>query len=282
VPDKGAREDRAHLWDSLRRELTLSKSTLGGISLAVAGIAVGLFLDGGKVAQLVQPTAALIVFGGTFGAVLVQFPISVVKQALAMLRTVFMGTKDPAAQIIDDLTRYSVKARRSGLVSLDADLESVEDPFMKKALTLAVDGTRPVELRQRMEFEMESLADKEDLLPKVFEAAGGFAPTIGIIGAVIGLIQVMQRLENINEVGKGIAVAFVATIYGVGSANIFFLPCAGRIKILMRRRQVMRELMLDGVVGIVEKINPRVFEQKFAIHLSGSGAASRGARLVAK
>jgi chemotaxis protein MotA len=133
-----------------------------------------------------------------------------------------------------------------------------------------------------MEFEMESLADKEDLLPKVFEAAGGFAPTIGIIGAVIGLIQVMQRLENINEVGKGIAVAFVATIYGVGSANIFFLPCAGRIKILMRRRQVMRELMLDGVVGIVEKINPRVFEQKFAIHLSGSGAASRGARLVAK
>jgi chemotaxis protein MotA len=282
VPDKGAREDRAHLWDSLRRELTLSKSTLGGISLAVAGIAVGLFLDGGKVAQLVQPTAALIVFGGTFGAVLVQFPISVVKQALAMLRTVFMGTKDPAAQIIDDLTRYSVKARRSGLVSLDADLESVEDPFMKKALTLAVDGTRPVELRQRMEFEMESLADKEDLLPKVFEAAGGFAPTIGIIGAVIGLIQVMQRLENINEVGKGIAVAFVATIYGVGSANIFFLPCAGRIKILMRRRQVMRELMLDGVVGIVEKINPRVFEQKFATYLSGSAVASRGARLVAK
>ena len=153
---------------------------------------------------------------------------------------------------------------------------------MKKALTLAVDGTRPVELRQRMEFEMESLADKEDLLPKVFEAAGGFAPTIGIIGAVIGLIQVMQRLENINEVGKGIAVAFVATIYGVGSANIFFLPCAGRIKILMRRRQVMRELMLDGVVGIVEKINPRVFEQKFATYLSGSAVASRGARLVAK
>lgn len=260
----------------------MSKSTLGGISLAVAGIAVGLFLDGGKVAQLVQPTAALIVFGGTFGAVMVQFPFHVVKQALAMLRTVFMGTKDPAAQIIDDLIRYSVKARRSGLVSLDADLESIEDPFMKKAMTLAVDGTRPVELRQRMEFEMESLADKEDLLPKVFEAAGGFAPTIGIIGAVIGLIQVMQRLENINEVGKGIAVAFVATIYGVGSANIFFLPCAGRIKILMRRRHVMRELMLDGVVGIVEKVNPRVFEQKFATHLSGSGVAARGARLVAK
>jgi chemotaxis protein MotA len=260
----------------------LSKSTLGGIGLAVAGIAVGLFLDGGKVAQLLQPTAALIVFGGTFGAVMVQFPFHVVKQALGMLRTVFMGTKDPAAQIIDDLTRYSVKARRNGLVSLDADLESVTDPFLKRALTLAVDGTRSVELRERMEFEMESEADKEDLLPKVFEAAGGFAPTIGIIGAVIGLIQVMQRLENINEVGKGIAVAFVATIYGVGSANIFFLPCAGRIKILMRRKQVLRELMLDGVVGIVDKINPRVFEQKFATYLGGSAKAARGARLVAK
>jgi chemotaxis protein MotA len=264
------------------KELTLSKSTLGGIGLAVAGIAVGLLLDGGKVAQLLQPTAALIVFGGTFGAVMVQFPLSVVKQALGMLRTVFMGTKDPAAQIIDDLTRYSVKARRSGLVSLDADLESIHDPFLKKAMTLAVDGVRSVELRQRMEFEMESEADKDDLLPRVFEAAGGFAPTIGIIGAVIGLIQVMQRLENISEVGKGIAVAFVATIYGVGSANIFFLPCAGRIKILMRRKQVLRELMLDGVVGIVEKINPRVFEQKFATYLGGAAVAARGARLVAK
>ncbi len=260
----------------------MSKSTLGGIGLAVAGISVGLFLDGGKVAQLLQPTAALIVFGGTFGAVMVQFPFQVVRQALGMLRTVFIGTKDPAPQIIDDLTRYSVKARRTGLVSLDADLESITDPFLKRAMTLAVDGTRSVELRQRMEFEMESEADKEDLLPKVFEAAGGFAPTIGIIGAVIGLIQVMQRLENINEVGKGIAVAFVATIYGVGSANIFFLPCAGRIKILMRRKQVLRELMLDGVVGIVDKINPRVFEQKFATYLGGSAVAARGARLVAK
>ena len=110
----------------------MSKSTLGGIGLAVAGIAVGLFLDGGKVAQLLQPTAALIVFGGTFGAVMVQFPFHVVRQALGMLRTVFIGTKDPAPQIIDDLTRYSVKARRTGLVSLDADLESITDPFLKE------------------------------------------------------------------------------------------------------------------------------------------------------
>jgi chemotaxis protein MotA len=264
------------------RGLIVDKSTLGGIGLAVAGITVGLYLDGGKVGQLLQPTAALIVFGGTLGAVMVQFPFSVVKKAVGQLKAVFIGRKDPAAQLIEDLTRYSVRARRNGLMSLDAELELIQDPFLRKAMTLAVDGTHSPELRQRMEFEMDSEADREDLIPQVYEAAGGFAPTIGIIGAVIGLIQVMQRLENINEVGKGIAVAFVATVYGVGSANIFFLPCAGRIKILMRRKQVLRELMLDGVISIVDKNNPRVFEAKFATYLDGAAAAPRVAQLVAK
>ena len=193
-----------------------------------------------------------------------------------------MGRGDPAPQLIEDLTRYSVRARRNGLMSLDAELELIQDPFLRKAMTLAVDGTHSPELRQRMEFEMDSEADREDLLPQVYEAAAGFAPTIGIIGAAIGLIQVMQRLENINEVGKGIAVAFVATVYGVGSANIFFLPCAGRIKILMRRKQVLRELMLDGVISIVDKVNPRVFEAKFATYLGGAAAAARVAKLVTK
>jgi chemotaxis protein MotA len=260
----------------------VDKSTVGGIGIAVAGIAVGLYLDGGQVAQLLQPTAALIVFGGTFGAVMVQFPFAVVKQALGQLKAVFIGKKDPAAQLIDDLNRYAVRARRNGLMSLESELELIQEPFLKKAMTLAVDGAHSPDLRQRMEFEMDTEADREELLPKVFEAAGGFAPTIGIIGAVIGLIQVMQRLQNINEVGKGIAVAFVATIYGVGSANILFLPCAGRIKILMRRKQMLRELMLDGVISMVEKVNPRVFEAKFATYLSSPAAPARVAQLVAK
>ena len=262
--------------------LNVDKTTLGGIGLAVAGISIGLYLDGGRLGQLLQPTAALIVFGGTLGAVMVQFPLSVVKQAVAQLKAVFLGTKDPAAQLIEDLTSYAVRARRNGLMSLDAELESIADPFLKKAMTLAVDGTHTHDLRMRMEFEMDSEADREDLIPQVFEAAGGYAPTIGIIGAVLGLIQVMQRLENINEVGKGIAVAFVATIYGVGSANILFLPCAGRVKILMRRKQVLREMMLDGVISIVEKVNPRIFEAKFANYRDSAAAAQRVARLVAK
>lgn len=260
----------------------MDKSTLGGVALAVGGIAVGLFLDGGKIGQLLQPTAALIVFGGTLGAVMVQFPFSVVRQAAGQLKPVFLGGKDPAPQLIDDLSRYALRARKDGMLSLDSELELIKDPFLKKALTLAVDGIRPADLRQRMEFEMDHTADKEDLIPKVFEAAGGFAPTIGILGAVIGLIQVMQRLQNINEVGKGIAVAFVATIYGVGSANLLFLPCAGRIKILMHRKQALRELLLDGVISIAENIHPRVFEAKFTAYLGTTAAASKVAHLVAK
>jgi chemotaxis protein MotA len=201
---------------------------------------------------------------------MVQFPFSVVIQAAQELKNVFIHVDDPASQLIADLSRYCSRARRIGMMSLDAELELIQDPFLRKSLTLAVDGTPPPELRQTMELEMEIEIGAEELIPKVFEAAGGFAPTIGILGAVIGLIQVMQRLENINEVGKGIAVAFVATIYGVGSANIFFLPCAGRMKMLMRRKQVLRELILDGVIAIVEKTNPRILESKLAVYLGRS------------
>jgi chemotaxis protein MotA len=259
----------------------VDKSTLGGITLAVAGIAVGLYLDGGKVGQLLQPTAALIVFGGTFGAVLVQFPFPVVKQAAIQLGEVFFGVDDQGPRLIEDFLRYAAVARRGGLMSLDSELDSIKDPFMRKAMTLAVDGTHSPELRQRLELEMEQEGDQEELVPKVFEAAGGFAPTIGILGAVIGLIQVMQRLENINEVGKGIAVAFVATIYGVGSANILFLPWAGRMKILMRRRQVIRALILEGVLALVDKTNPRIIEAKLSVFLGHKVAPSREKRVSA-
>jgi chemotaxis protein MotA len=248
----------------------MDRSASVGIAVALAGIGVGLYLDGGKLGQLLQPTAALIVFGGTLGAVVVQFPFSVIKRATLQLYDVFVGKEDPAMQLIDDLVRYAAQARRNGLLSLDAELELIQNPFLKKGLTLAVDGARPADLRETMELIMNNQADEDDLLPKVFEAAGGFAPTIGILGAVIGLIQVMQRLENINEVGKGIAVAFVATIYGVGAANLLFLPCAGRVAILMHRRQVLRELILEGILAIVDRTNPRVLEERLTIYLHDS------------
>jgi chemotaxis protein MotA len=157
---------------------------------------------------------------------------------------------------------YANKARKDGIIALEADANQTSDPFLKKALQMAVDGTDPKDVRQAMELEIYYDDERSEQYPKVFEAAGGYSPTIGIIGAVLGLIQVMQHLDNIDEVGRGIAVAFVATIYGVGAANIFFLPAAGKLKIKNRNATIVKEMMLEGVISILEGMNPRLLEAK--------------------
>ena len=242
----------------------MDASSIGGVLLAVAGIIAGLLMEGGNLGQILQPTAALIVFGGTFGAVLLQFPMGIVIHAFRKLGHVFASSGKQNTQLIRDLVAYANKARRQGVVSLDADLQTIRDPFVKQCLMLAVDGTEPTELRKIMRVSMDSTTDSEDRLPAVFESAGGFSPTIGILGAVLGLIQVMQHLDNINEVGKGIAVAFVATIYGVGAANLFFLPFAGKMRILLHADQQRREMALEGVISILEGMNPRMLELKLS------------------
>lgn len=247
--------------------MSVDKSSVSGISLAVGGIIAGLLLEGGNLGQILQPTAAIIVFGGTIGAVMLQFPLSVVVQAMRRLGSVFLSPKqDPEATILR-LVKYAQKARREGIVSLDADLPEIEDPFLHKSLMLAVDGTEPDELRKIMELELDNQAEREEQVPQVFESAGGFAPTIGIIGAVLGLIQVMQHLDKIDEVGRGIAVAFVATIYGVGSANLLYLPVSGKMKIRIREEQIIREMTLEGVASILEGMNPHMLETKLLSYL---------------
>jgi chemotaxis protein MotA len=240
----------------------VDKSSLGGLVLAIGGIIAGLLLEGGNFRQILQPTAAIIVFGGTLGAVMLQFPMPVVMNAARRFGSVFVTPRQNAQETIHRLVQYAQKARREGIVSLDAELPSIEDEFLKKSLMLAVDGTEPEELRKIMELELDNQAEYEEQVPQVFESAGGFAPTIGIIGAVLGLIQVMQHLDKIDEVGKGIAVAFVATIYGVGSANLVYLPVAGKMKIRIRDEQIMREMTLEGVASILEGMNPRMLETK--------------------
>lgn len=245
----------------------MDKSTIIGILVAVGGIITGLLIEGGKVAQILQPTAAMIVFGGTLGAVMVQFPLSVVLQAFGRIAHLFFENDLEPTRLVKDLVGYAHRARKDGIVSLDAELEKISDPFLRKSLMLAVDGTEPEELRKMMELELDNRAEHSEQIAHVFEAAGGFAPTIGIIGAVLGLIQVMQHLQNIDEVGKGIAVAFVATIYGVGSANLLFLPASGKLKIKSRQEQVCREMTLEGVISILEGMNPRMLETKLLSYL---------------
>ena len=256
----------------------MDKSSIGGVFLAVAGILAGLLIEGGNLGQILQPTAALIVFGGTMGAVLLQFPLGTVVAAFRSLVHVFAAPRKHNDQLIRLLVSFANKARRNGVVSLDSDLQTIQDPFLRQSLMLAVDGTEPSELRRIMRVSLDSSCECEDRLPAVFESAGGFSPTIGILGAVLGLIQVMQHLDNIQEVGRGIAVAFVATIYGVGIANLFFLPFAGKMRIRIRDQHQRREMMLEGVVSILEGMNPRMLEVKLGGFIDDSARTNKKER----
>ncbi len=271
----------------------IDKASVLGPAVAVGGIIVGLSLEGGKIMQIIQPTAALIVFGGTLGAVLLQFPLAVVMAAMASLASVFVPRVEDPVEAVREMVAIAVKARKEGIIALDRGLEKIGDSFLRKSLMLAIDGTEPAELRKIMELEIANRSDRDEDVPQVFEAAGGFSPTVGIIGAVLGLIQVMQHLDNINEVGRGIAVAFVATIYGVGSANLFFLPVAGKLKARCRDAQLRREIVLEGVISVLEGMNPRMLETKllsfiaedrvgsFAAKAAGPVAVGLGARRAA-
>jgi chemotaxis protein MotA len=245
----------------------VDKSTVSGILVALSGICLGLILDGGRLTQVLQPTAALIVFGGTLGAVMVQFPVRILLQAVKQLKDVFQDKEPAPDSLVENLLRYAFKARREGLLSLDSELSKIEDPFLKESLTLAIDGVPAADLRKMMELQIDYRGEKDERIPKVFESAAGYSPTIGIIGAVLGLIQVMQHLQDIDAVGRGIAVAFVATIYGVAAANLVFLPCAGKLKIRLRERQVIQEMTLEAVLAILEGVNPRALELQLVSYL---------------
>jgi len=252
-------------------------ATLGGLVLAVGGILAGLMMEGGKIKDVAQVTAAMIVLGGTIGAVMVTTPMAVLVRAAKKLGGVFFDGSMPLAGTIDDLIGYATQARKQGIVSLEQKAAAIPDPFLRKALNLAVDGIDLSQIRNIMELEITLVEQDGDAEAKVFESAGGYAPTIGIIGAVLGLIQVMKNLANIDEVGRGIAVAFVATVYGVGSANLFFLPAANKLRARVKDEVRRRELMLDGVLSIVEGLNPKLISTKLEAYVQAKPGKPEGA-----
>lgn len=237
-------------------------ASIAGIFVALGGILGGLIIEGGKIKDVSQFTAAMIVLGGTCGAVMVSLPLKTLIGGLKRLGGVFLDKKVEIDGMIDEVIGYATKARKNGLVSLEQEAFAIEDPFLKKALTLAVDGTDLQEMRKMLELQIDLEEQHAEAEAKVFEYAGGYAPTVGIIGAVMGLIQVMKNLANIDEVGHGIAVAFVATVYGVGIANLFFLPAANKIKSRTHAETQRKEMILEGVAGIVEGLNPKLIRAK--------------------
>lgn len=238
----------------------IDKISIVGLLLGVGAILFGQVLEGGHVSSLIQPTAFLIVVGGTMGAVMLQSPLSAFVTGLRMLKWVFVPPAVAAEEIIDRTLAWSVLARREGLLALEGQFPQLNDPFHIHGLQLLVDGAEPNNLRAVLEVQIDVYEAQMKLAARIWESAGGYSPTIGILGAVMGLIHVMENLTDPSRLGAGIAVAFVATIYGVGLANLVFLPVAKKLLVNIARLVALREMYVDGLVGIANGDNPRVIE----------------------
>ncbi len=254
-------------------------ATIIGLVVAIGGILVGQVLEGGHISSIVQPTAALIVLGGTIGAVMVNYPMDVFLTAVKRTKLIFSRKKPDLAKLIEEVVAYAIEARKNGIIALEQSAQKASDPFLTKAILMAVDGTDSKRMRENLELVISREEEEGEHVAKVYESAGGYSPTIGIIGAVLGLIHVMSNLADVGAVGSGIAVAFVATIYGVATANIFFLPAAGKLKLISREQIVVKELVLEGVLAIQEGMNPKLVRDKLMAFLhehpkKGSEAAA--------
>ncbi len=243
-------------------KLPFDISTIIGILLALGAIIGGQILEGGHISTLMQLTAFIIVIGGTMGAVMIQYSLPSFLLGIRLIKWAFVPPAIHLEDIIEQITSWGNTARRGGLLSLEPILVEMQDPFMKKGLQMLVDGAEPEKLKESLEVEMDTYDDHYRLAAKVWESAGGYAPTIGIIGAVMGLIHVMGNLSDPSKLGGGIAVAFVATIYGVGSANLLFLPISSKIKSIIGQEMVKRQMVIEGLVAIANGENPRLIDTK--------------------
>jgi chemotaxis protein MotA len=240
----------------------LDKTSLLGLPLSIGVVLAALTLEGGSARSLWQPTAMLVVFGGTCSAVLVSFPLRIVRQMVRAVAGAFMTDHDDTGQTVQRLVGYSLESRRRGILALEPEIARTADAFLRNALTLVVDGTDPKTARQILEIESAAMRATAEAPAEVLETAAGYTPTLGILGAVLGLIRVMESLSEPAKLGSGIAVAFVATVYGVGAANLVLLPLASRLRTRARAAAVHREVIIEGMVALQEGLNPRLIEQK--------------------
>ncbi len=246
----------------MNKKAKMDFNSVGGIALAFIAITGGQILEGGHVGSLLQLAAFCIVVGGTAGAVLLQSPVKVFVNGIRMSVWVIYPPEYSPQNLIKQIVNWSHISRKEGLLALESYVSTVKDPFTKKGLQLLADGSTPEKLREILEIDILTLETYQRQSAKIWEAAGGYAPTIGILGAVLGLIHVMENLSDPSILGTGIAVAFVATIYGVGLANLIFLPIANKLKSIINDHVTMHELLVDGFVAIANGENPRFIENR--------------------
>ncbi len=248
--------------------MKLDGLTILGLILAFFSIAGGQVLEGGGLDVLLNGPAAIIVIGGTLGAALLQTPIGIFVRSIKIFPWVLLNPRFAFQQSMDKLVDWSASARREGLLGLEQLADSERDDFMRRGLNLLVDGSEPEAIRNALLTDLDLNEHKTNDAAKVYEAMGGYSPTMGIIGAVLGLIHVMGNLTEPEMLGPGIATAFVATIYGVGFANLFLIPVAHKLKHLNQLQARYREMIIEGLVGIAEGENPRVIENRLVAYLS--------------
>ncbi len=245
----------------------MDRLTLFGLLFALAGILAAQIIEGSNLSILFQGTAFLIVFCGTLGAVMVQSSAKVFMNAVRMVRWVIVAPKLAGRDSIAQLTEWSALTRKEGILALEARIPGIDDQFMKKGVQLLVDGHSADKIREVLEIDIRSWEQLRWQAARVWEAAAGYSPTIGIIGAVLGLMHVMQNLSEPGKLGGGIAVSFVATIYGVAFANLLFLPVANKLKAIILEQTQMRDMIVDGLIAIVNGENPRYIELKLQSYL---------------
>jgi chemotaxis protein MotA len=239
-----------------------------GLLISLVSITFGFLEEGGKLSTLLAPSAALIVFGGTIGATVMSYSKEDIFSALSMLKMVIFKSVVDKSGTIEKIVALAEKARREGILYLENDLDEIEIPFLRKGIQLIVDGTNPEMLRTIMETEMYTMQEKQEIGASVFEKAGGYAPTMGIIGTVMGLVHVLGNLSDPEKLGPSIAMAFIATLYGIGSANIIYLPIAGKISNVSKQDAVLKELMLEGLMSIQAGNNPVLIREKLTAFLN--------------
>ena len=244
-------------------DITVIIGFFGGAAMLILGQA----LEGGNIGQLLQVTAAMIVFGGTLGAVIVSFPLEVLISAVKHLKDIVFTVKVDYEKLIQDLTGYAQKARKDGIISLEQEAKDAEDDMLKLGLGIIADGADPSLVKAMLETQLSQFETEINSAAKVYESAGGYSPTFGIIGAVMGLIQVMQNLSDPSALGAGIAVAFVATIYGLFAANLLLIPCGTKLKFKFSKVFKAKEMIIEGLLSIQAGESPALIERKLYAYL---------------
>jgi chemotaxis protein MotA len=240
----------------------MDRTTLLGLLLGGLSLMGGHYLEGGSAGMILQATAFIIVLGGTAGAVCLSFTGAQLRKSWQSLPYIFRKPQDQTPAQISRLVELAYRARRQGLLSVEGEVAKLPDPFMRRSLELVIDGFPPNQVREIMEMDLTQREESGLMPARVFEAAGGYAPTIGILGAVLGLIQVMQHLTEPSLLGTGVAVAFVATIYGVASANLLFLPIAHKLKLHHEHEMLRQEMLLEGILALAQGEHPRLIAER--------------------